>query len=185
MRRKRILAAVLAAALVVPVSLTGVGSVANAENGKQDRYYYEQLETDAKGIYDAMYEMYEKEIFMTGTQEYDLVANGHITSDQLAAYGGKQEAVLKVFGAARDAFYADYPDIFYVDFSNLSINVTEKTIAAPSVSENDTVVYGASLGTGRTDNYYVQGFGDQTQVEKAIGEHEKKISFSYISYMAS
>lgn len=175
MRRKRILAAVLAAALVVPVSLTGVGSVANAENGKQDRYYYEQLETDAKGIYDAMYEMYEKEIFMTGTQEYDLVANGHITSDQLAAYGGKQEAVLKVFGAARDAFYADYPDIFYVDFSNLSINVTEKTIAAPSVSENDTIVYGASLGTGRTDTYYVQGFGDQAQVEKAVGEHEKKI----------
>ena len=39
---------------------------------------------DAKGIYDAMYEMYEKDIFKTGEQEYDLVANGHITSEQLA-----------------------------------------------------------------------------------------------------
>ena len=139
MIRKRIFAAALAAMMAVPFGLTGIGSVVNAENGNHERYYYDQLDADAKGIYDAMYAMYENGIFKTGTQEYDLVANGHITSDQLAAYGGRQDAVIKLYGAARDAFYADYPDIFYVDFSNLSINVTETTVSVPRVTKNDSV----------------------------------------------
>ena len=104
MIRKRIFAAALAAMMAVPFGLTGIGSVVNAENGNHERYYYDQLDADAKGIYDAMYAMYENGIFKTGTQEYDLVANGHITSDQLAAYGGRQDAVIKLYGAARDAF---------------------------------------------------------------------------------
>ena len=67
------------------------------------------------------------------------MANGHITSEQLAAYNEK--TILSVFGAARDAFYADYPDIFYVDFSSLSISVTEKPAPDSSVSDNDAMVY--------------------------------------------
>ena len=176
MRRKRILAAALAAVLAAPLGLAGFGSSVKAENRNHERYYYDQLDADAKGIYDAMYEMYEKEIFKTGTQEYDLVANGHITSDQLAVYEGNQTAIVKMFGAARDAFCSDYPDIFYVDFSSLSINVSEKTVPAASVSENDTVVYGASLGTGRGNNYYTQGFAGQSAVESAVQKHENKIN---------
>lgn len=147
MRRKRLLAAALAVLLALPLSLTGVGSSVKAENKNNERYYYNQLNADAKGIYDAMYKMYEKGIFKTGEQGYDLVANGHITSEQLAAYNEK--TILSVFGAARDAFYADYPDIFYVDFSSLSISVTEKQVTNASVSDNDAMVYGASLGTDR------------------------------------
>lgn len=94
MRRKRILAAALAAVLAAPLGLAGFGSSVKAENRNHERYYYDQLDADAKGIYDAMYEMYEKEIFKTGTQEYDLVANGHITSDQLAVYEGNQTAIV-------------------------------------------------------------------------------------------
>lgn len=171
MRRKRLLAVVLAVLLALPFSMTGAGSSVQAENKKNERYYYNQLGADAKGIYDAMYKMYESDIFKTGTEEYDLMANGHITSEQLAAYGGNQEAVLKVFGAARDAFYADYPDIFYVDFSNLSINVTET-----GSSDHDTMVYRASLGTGRTNTYFVQGFGSKNEVESAVKEQEARIN---------
>lgn len=174
MRRKRLLAAALAVLLALPLSLTGVGSSVKAENKNNERYYYNQLNADAKGIYDAMYEMYEKDIFKTGEQEYDLVANGHITSEQLAAYNEK--TILSVFGAARDAFYADYPDIFYVDFSSLSISVTEKQVTNASVSDNDAMVYGASLGTGRADTYFTQGFTSQSAVEDAIKAHESRIN---------
>lgn len=174
MRRKRLLAAALAVLLALPLSLTGVGSSVKAENKNNERYYYNQLNADAKGIYDAMYKMYEKGIFKTGEQGYDLVANGHITSEQLAAYNEK--TILSVFGAARDAFYADYPDIFYVDFSSLSISVTEKPAPDSSVSDNDAMVYGASLGTGRADTYFTQGFTSQSAVEDAIKAHESRIS---------
>lgn len=176
MRRKRFLAVMMAVLLAFPLSLAGTGSSVRAENKGNERYYYDQLNADAKGIYDAMYKMYETNIFKTGNQEYDLVAGGHITSEQLAAYGGNQEAVLKVFGAARDAFYADYPDIFYVDFSNLSISLTEKQAGNASVSDNDTTVYGASLGIGRTDTYFAQGFTSQSDVESAVKEHENRIN---------
>lgn len=176
MRRKRFLAAALAVLLVLPLSMTGTGSNVRAENKSNERYYYNQLNADAKGIYDAMYKMYETDIFKTGKQEYDLVKGGHITSEQLAAYGGDQNAVLKVFGAARDAFCADYPDIFYVDFSNLSISLTEKQSVGSSVSDNDTTVYGASLGIGRTDTYFTQGFTSQSEVESAVKEHENRIN---------
>lgn len=174
MRRKRLLAAALAVLLALPLGLTGVGSGVRAENKNNERYYYNQLSADAKGIYDAMYMMYKNDIFKTGSEEYDLVANGHLTNEQLAAYGGNQNTVLQVFGAARDAFYADYPDIFYVDFSSLSINITEKT--NPGVSDNDAVVYQASLGTGRANSYFTQEFTSQDAVKLAVGEQEKRIN---------
>ena len=68
MGRKRLLAAALAVLLALPLSLTGIGSSVKAENKNNERYYYNQLNADAKGIYDAMYKMYEKGIFKTGLQ---------------------------------------------------------------------------------------------------------------------
>ncbi len=165
MRQKRAWVILLAVVLAMPLLVTGIGGSVRAA-GKNNRYYYNQLGDEAKGIYDAMYNMYDQGIFQTGTQEYDLVGNGHITSEQLAAYGGKMEDIQKQLGAARDAFYADYPDIFYVDFSSLSI----------TVSGSDEAGYQASLGIGRRDNYYVEGFTDKQQVQSAVSEYDKKVN---------
>ena len=137
MRHKRALVILLAVLLALPFPLVGIGNGVWAA-GKNGRYYYNQLGSEAKGIYDAMYSMYEQGIFQTGTQEYNLVENGHISSEQLAAYGGKMEDIQKLLGTARDAFYADYPEVFYVDFSNLSI----------TVSGNNTFVSGPSYRLG-------------------------------------
>lgn len=165
MRQKRVLVIFLAVLLVMPFSLAGIGNGVWAA-GKNNRYYYNQLSTEAKGIYDAMYNMYDQGIFQTGTQEYDLVGNGHITSEQLAAYDGNMEGIQSLLGVARDAFYADYPDIFYVDFSSLSI----------TVSGSGDSGYKASLGIGRRDNYYVEGFTGIQQVQSAVGEYNRKVS---------
>lgn len=123
MKQKRKTAVFLALLLVAVFCLTGVEDRAEAANTNNVRYYYDQLSVEAKSVYDAMYGMYEQGILKTGTERYDLVANGHMTQDELAACEGKYDNLLKAFGAARDAFYADYPDIFYVDFSALSITV--------------------------------------------------------------
>lgn len=165
MRHKRALVILLAVLLALPFPLVGIGNGVWAA-GKNGRYYYNQLGSEAKGIYDAMYSMYEQGIFQTGTQEYNLVENGHISSEQLAAYGGKMEDIQKLLGTARDAFYADYPEVFYVDFSNLSI----------TVSGSDESGYKASLGIGRKQDYFVEGFTDKQQVQSAVSEYNKKVS---------
>lgn len=147
---------------------SGLGSTVKAA-GKQeqkfDRYYYEQLPEEAKGFYDAMYNMYVQGILKTGTGEYDLIKNGHVTSGQLEGYANGNTTLLSYMGAARDAFYADYPEIFYVDFSYLSLRVTKKG------SE-----YCAYLGPGRSDNYFVRGFTSQEEVEAAIVEYDARMN---------
>ncbi len=165
MRRTRIFAVMLALLLVLPYGMAGAGGSVYAANTNASRYYYSQLKGDAKIIYDAMYEMYVQGIFKTGTQEYDLVEKGHMTSEQAARYETDKDELLRQYGAARDAFYADYPDIFYVDFSNLSVSWSKS---------GD--VYKVVLGIGRTENYFVEGFADTQQVERAEKEQDARIS---------
>ena len=165
MRRTRIFAVMLALLLVLPYGMAGAGGSVYAANTNASRYYYSQLKGDAKIIYDAMYEMYVQGIFKTGTQEYDLVEKGHMTSEQAARYETDKDELLRQYGAARDAFYADYPDIFYVDFSNLSVSWSK-----------DGDVYKVVLGIGRTENYFVEGFADTQQVERAEKEQDARIS---------
>ncbi len=155
----------LALLLVLPYGMAGAGGSVYAANTNASRYYYSQLKGDAKIIYDAMYEMYVQGIFKTGTQEYDLVEKGHMTSEQAARYETDKDELLRQYGAARDAFYADYPDIFYVDFSNLSVSMSKS---------GD--VYKVVLGIGRTENYFVEGFADTQQVERAEKEQDARIS---------
>lgn len=166
MKGRRAIVFFLIVLLALPGSPAGsLGSV-QAANESNMRYYYGQLTGEAQKFYDAMYQMYVQGIFKTGTQDYDLIAGGHLTQEQLAAYEGGSSALLSSMGAARDAFYADYPDIFYVDFSNLSLRVTRDGAGN----------YHAYLGSGRTDNYFVQGFTSKDQVEAAIREHEAKVA---------
>lgn len=165
MRRTRIFAVILALLLVLSYGMAGMGGSVSAANTNASRYYYSQLKGDAKAIYDAMYEMYVQGIFKTGTQEYDLVEKGHMTSEQAARYETDKDELLRQYGAARDAFYADYPDIFYVDFSNLSVSWSK-----------DGDVYKVVLRIGRTENYFVEGFADTQQVERAEKEQDARIS---------
>ncbi len=167
MKRKKKAVLFLAVLFAVSLCLAGVGGSAEAANTKNVRYYYSQLSGDAKPIYDAMFEMYEQGIFKTGTERYGLVENGHLTKEKLASYEGKYDGLLKSFGAARDAFYADYPDIFYVDFSALAV----------TVEGNSADGYTAYLGAaGEKDTYYTEGFTGREQVESAIKEQDARVN---------
>ena len=144
---------------------TGDTRVVSAEQTDVSRYYYSQLTNEQKEMYKAMEEMDSKGIFKKSA-DYDLVASGHVTQDQLDAYANGSSHILNVLGAARDAFYADNADIFYVDFSYLSLRVT--------LDENGT--YHAWLGNGRADTYYVQGFNDEDDVTAAIEKYETALN---------
>lgn len=171
MGMKRAVSFLLVMLLVLPLGVCSVwesayaGSQAvNVQEEGIGRYYFEQLPDEARGLYEAMYNMYEQGIFKTGTGEYDLVANGHVTQEQLDGYACGNMTLLAYMGAARDAFYADYPEIFYVDFSLLTLRVTQKSGA-----------YHAYLGPGRKDNYYVSGFTSKEEVEAALAEYNSRM----------
>ncbi len=174
MRVKKGISILLVAALLLSIcGIEGMPSrdtrAAAAESsaaGEADRYYYRQLTPEGKAFYDAMYAMYTEGIMKTGTEDYDLLSNGYVSRQQLVAYANGDMQLLSDMGAARDAFYADYPDIFYVDFSYLSIRVTR----------DSTDTYHAYLGPGRGDTYFVQGFTSRQQVEEAIDEYEARIN---------
>ncbi len=158
--------------LLVVLSLALGYSMANAdgivridaEESEPYLYYYDQLSMSERKFYRAIGEMDLKK----GNDEYDLIESETVTEAQLSRFTDGNADLLKEFGAAKDAYYLDHPEIFYVDFDALSISVGLK---------NGNYV--ATLGTGRADTYFSNGF-DQTNVAAAIEEYEsglKRYSF--------
>lgn len=133
----------------------------NADADTQGGYYYNQLTPEAKRFYGAIDEMRAQGALKTGKGEYDLVSSGVLTQSQLASYS-KSSDVIVAFGAARDAYSLDHPEIFYIDFNYLSVSVGVKDGA-----------YVATLGTGRSDNFYIEnGFSSVDEVNAAISAFE-------------
>ena len=160
---KRLAALFTAAALTVSVlPVSGAFSTSVYAATAADGYFYQQLTDEAKVFYKAMEQMDRDGVFVSG-ESFDLVANGLLTSEQAETYGSNE--LLAQYGAARDAFYADRADLFYVDFEYLTLRVT-------SDSEEKYHVY---LGAGRSDSYYTKGFENKAEVEAAIAEYETEI----------
>ncbi len=128
-------------------------------------YFCQQLSAESKVFYDAINTMYTTGMLKTGTESFDLTANGLLTQEEAAGYADGGPGVLTAFGAARDAFYMDHMDTFYVDLSALSIRVT--------TGEDGYHVY---LGAFRRDNYYAEGFTSAADVESALGQYHEAVA---------
>ncbi len=123
---------------------TNIKVNANATTNESSAYYYNQLDEMGKKFYVAMQKMDNDGMFKTGTQSLDLSTNdAYVTQAQLLDYSKGSRELVNAMGAGRDAFVADNPEIFYVDFSYLSLRVTM----------DSNGIYHAHLGVGRSDNY--------------------------------
>ena len=157
-----VLLACFALSALIAVGVYGIGTykAVAVETTNVGNYFGQQLKTnEQKEIYKAMQQMNAKEIFIKG-EDYDLVAGGHVTQSQLEAYANGDRTLLDAMGAARDAFYTDYDDIFYVDFGYLSLRVTQ-----------DANGYHAWLGSGRAETYWTKGFTSEAQIRSAIDKY--------------
>ena len=125
-----------------------------------NRYYYNQLEESSKAIYDAI----ESKIDMlkSGTEtisiDYDF-------SSILNEKSG-QTKLNRIYGDAINAINMDIPNLFYIDFSKMSLNI-----------ESTTSILGTKHKlyiTPKEDetNYLQTGFSTISQVEKAIDSVE-------------
>ncbi len=146
-----ILILTIIALIITAISLNLFKVFASEEiimNTEWNRYFYNQLTPNAKGIYDSMYEMYSKGIFKKG-ESMEITAKISESSMALAVNGNDQ--LLKDYGAARDAFQNDHPDCFYVDWDELSIRVTQ----------DKSGKLHAFLGAGRSDSYLLAGMSEK------------------------
>lgn len=162
-----LLVLLLAAASVLLFRNEGVSAQDRAENGES--YYYNQLPEEAKRFYNAIGDMADQGLLKQGNAEYDLIANNVLTQSQLQSYS-QQADVMVAFGAGRDAYYLDHPELFYIDISYLSVSVGTKNGA-----------YVATLGTGRAETYYIDGgFSSETEVNEAAAALDEAVS-RYVS----
>lgn len=130
------------------------------------RFHYDQLSATAKKIYAGIVAMKDNGILKTGTENYDLVANGYFTSEEVKSYEDGAINLKKEFYAARYAFYADFPEVFYVSFDKLAIRTTKDTNGN----------YHVYVGAGNNTNYRIDGFKDEEAVQTAITEFENKVN---------
>ncbi len=129
----------------------------------QDGFHYNQLGPVAKKIYEGIYAMYTQGILETGTESYDLVDNGYFTEEEIKEYGNSK--LVSEMNAARYAFYADYPEVFYVQFQALSLRTT--------ISQDGK--YHVYIGSGKYANYYVEGFTNKEQVAEEVRIFNNKV----------
>lgn len=170
-RARHILSGILAVVICLVLGVQMLPTVYGAQSGESSveaetqnsgLYFYNQLPEDAKIFYKAMQKMLSSGMFKTGTGSYDLTANG-LSQESIEAHATGQKDLLKLYGAARDAFYADYPDVFYVDFSDLTLRITQNAGG-----------YHAYLGAINSHTYYSEGFTSVSQVNDAIAAYEKE-----------
>ncbi len=139
----------------------------DAENENNGKFHYDQLDELAKKIYNGICEMYKQGILETGTENFDLAKDDkYVSQEQLENYMKGNTELKKAMNAARYAFYVDYPEVFYVNFPNLTLRVTKD-------AENR---YHANIGSGNLKNYYIDGFTSQEQVASAKEEFNARVN---------
>lgn len=151
---------IVLALLLACVSITfQQPTLAASKNGT----FYAQLDNSAQKFYDALQDMYSKGSLKTGTMEYDLIDKDVVTAEQARKYAEGDSSLLYSLEAAKDAFMMEH-NVFYVDFSKLQLSV--------GIKDNKYVV---TLGSGRNNNYYTEGFTSESEVETAITAYNTKL----------
>lgn len=165
--KKRIFSTILALFLAVNLIPAGLVTKVSAAETEATYYFRNQLRTQASKIfYQAMEQMLADGTFKTGDGAIEISAMpGYETAVQELCSGHANGRVnlITEYGAARDAFYADHPDVFYVDFSALTVRITQ----------SQDKLYHLYLGAGRYPTYYTEGITSKEQVDSAVKDYNK------------
>ncbi len=120
----------------------------------------------AKKFYNALDEMNRSGDFTDGLVEYSLTEKKIVTEAEIRAYAQDGDLTIpRAFGAARDAYLTDHPEVFYIDFYKLTISVATKGGK-----------WHAYIDCGREANAYRDnGFDTPESVAAAINRYESKV----------
>ena len=116
---------------------------------------YEQLDTNAKIIYDKLYD--SKESLKTGRYQVDF---GDTFHDTLSQENGSKE-LQKQYQSAIEALIYENPDIFYLDPNNMFINIEETSRIWGST-------YNVFINNGTSIDYLDEGFESKEDVIRIV-----------------
>jgi len=131
----------------------------NYDTQKIDKYYYNQLDEYSKKIYNAMNS--NKENMKSGNYEINL---GTQFSDLLSKSNG-EELLGEYYQSAIEAYSYDNPDVFYIEFGNLYLNIETTTRGSKKT-------YKVVINAGNNTNYLTKEFSSEERVKLAINEIE-------------
>ena len=119
------------------------------------KYYYDQLDENAKIIYSAVESNIEN--LKTGTAKIDF---GERFNSLLNEANGK-EILNNAYQAALDAFSLDYPDVFYLDVTKMVLMIYSKTNIFGTK-------YTVDIEPAENANYLTEGFSSKADVDNAL-----------------
>lgn len=131
----------------------------NYDEVQIDKYFYNQLEPEAKTIYQAFET--NKEQMKTGTAQIDL---GTTFSELLATEDGEKK-LGEYYQSAVETYLYDNPDVFYITASKLYLNIETTT-------RGTRKTYDVFINNGNEQNYFLDGYSSEAQVKQAINEVE-------------
>lgn len=125
-----------------------------------EKYYYKQLETYGKIIYDKMYSNIEN--LKTGTYivRFDTEFN-----DLLQEEDGNS-VLEKAFQSALNALIYDNPELFYIDITKMYLYTETTTIIIKKT-------YKIYIGPEEGKTYFANGFNSREEVENAFNQIEE------------
>lgn len=122
-----------------------------------EKYYYKQLETYGKIIYDKMYSNIEN--LKTGTY---IVRFNTEFNDLLQEEGGNL-VLEKAFQSALNALIYDNPELFYIDITKMYLYTETTTIIIKKT-------YKIFIGPEEGKTYFTNGFNSKEEVENALNQ---------------
>lgn len=125
-----------------------------------NKYFYNQLDKYSKIIYNALDE--NKENMKNGTYEINL---GTEFSNILSNDNG-QKQLGDYYQTAVEAYSYDNPDVFYIDFQKLYLNIETTT-------RGTSKTYKVFLNAGNSSNYLENQFQTKESVDIALNEIQK------------
>lgn len=131
-------------------------------NIQENRYrnLYNQLNNDSKIIYDKLYA--NRENLKTGTYRIEF---GNTFSETLAKENGSEE-LQKSYQAAIEALVYENPEIFYIELTNMYLNIE-------TITKIMGKKYNVYVNQGNATNYLTEGFETKEDVDIACQEIEQ------------
>ena len=129
-------------------------------NNANDKFFYSQLEDEAKVIYQALYN--NKEQMKSGTAKIEL---GTYFTDLLKGQGG-DELLGRYYQSAVESYLYDNPDIFYISANKLYLNMEK-------ITKRGKTTYNVFINSGSEPNYFSGEYQTEEQVRVAIQKVEQ------------
>ncbi len=129
-------------------------NVAEVSELISNSYYYNQLNSTGKAIYDSL--KANKEKLRKGNHKIDY---GTRFNQLLHSENGEKE-LNEAFQSAWNAFSYDEPDLFYIDINKITLVKEYRSIGS-------ITTYYVSIDSGSNPNYFKDSFKEETQVVQA------------------